>query len=98
MKLQNLKENLSKQFEKLAIADLLASLEEVSNRWSSGIFTGVRLMVAMISLVLVVATVIIGTQYFIAYFGTGTFIFTLIVSSFVMSVLITFSSKQQDKK
>lgn len=91
MKLQPSNE---KWFNKKVLTDLLASLEEVSNRWSNSIFTGVKLLAAMSSLVVLIASMIIGTQLFIGYFGTGTFIFTLIVSSFAMSVFINFSGKQ----
>lgn len=94
MKLDILKENLTKIFNKQMLSTLLSSVEEAANTWSTSIFTAIKLIAALFGLIALIATIIVGTQWFIAAYGSGTFIFTLIVSSFVLSVLTTFSAKQ----
>lgn len=101
MKLEVLKENLSKQFNKETLATLLQSLEEVSNRWSSSIFTAIRLIGSLAGLVALIAIIIVSTQWFIGTYGVANFVFILVVSTFVVSVLTTFSAKLEkdsDKK
>lgn len=97
MNLQNLKQNLSNQFNKETLTILLQSLEEVSNRWSSSIFTAIKLIGSLAGLVALIATIIVSTQWFITTYGITNFVFTLVVSTFVVSVLTTFSAKQQEK-
>lgn len=98
MKLDTLRENLTKPFNKQVFLNLVSSIEEVADRWSSSTLVAIKLIASLFALIVLIATIIISTEWFIAYYGTGTFIFVLIVSSFVISVLTTFSTKQNDKK
>lgn len=94
MNLQNLKQNLNNQINKEALANLALSLEEVSNRWSKSIFTATKLIGSLFALVALIALIVAGTEWFILTYGTATFIFVLVLSSFAISVLTTFSAKQ----
>jgi hypothetical protein len=94
MKLQNLKENLNNQFNKDALENLASSLEEVSNRWSKWLFTASKLIGSLFMLVALIATIVASTEWFIVAYGTATFIFVLVLSSFAISVLTTFSARQ----
>lgn len=94
MNLQNLKENLNNRINKVVLTNLALSLEEVSNRWSAGIFTATKLIGSLFALVVLIAAIVIGTEWFIITYGTATFVFILLLSSFVISVLTTFSAKQ----
>lgn len=86
--------NLPK-FNKELFSRLMASLEEVAKGWSSSVLVTVKLIAALFSLVALIAAIVVLTQWFIFVYGTGTFIFVLIISSFVMSVLTTFSAKRE---
>lgn len=94
MNLQNLKDSLSKQINKEALANFVQSLEEVSNRWSKGLLTATKLIGSLFMLVVLIATIVTGAEWFIEVYGTAKFVFVLVLSSFAISVLTTFSSKQ----
>ncbi len=96
MNLQNLKQNLSNQLNKETLTTLLQSLQEVSDKWSSSIFTAIRLIGSLAGLVALIAVIIVSTQWFISTYGIANFVFTLVVSTFVVSVLTTFSAKQRE--
>jgi len=74
----------------------LTSLQEVSERWSTSIFVAVKLMGSLWLFSALMGTIIITTEWFIATYGGGTFVFTLIVASFVLSVITTVSGKKVD--
>ena len=74
---------------------LLTSVREVAERWSSSIFVACKLLGSLWLFAAIMGTIIITTQWFIETFGAGTFVFTLIVSSFALTVLTTMASKQK---
>ena len=74
----------------------LTSLKEVSDRWSTSIFVAIKLLGSLWLLSALIGTIIITTQWFIVTYGGGTFIFTLIVASFVISVITTVFGKKVD--
>lgn len=72
----------------------LTSLKEVSDRWSTSIFVAIKLLGSLWIFSALIGAIIITTQWFIATYGGGTFVFTLIVASFVISVMTTISGKK----
>jgi VIT1/CCC1 family predicted Fe2+/Mn2+ transporter len=74
----------------------LTSLKEVSDRWSTSIFVAIKLLGSLWIFSALIGAIIITTQWFIATYGGGTFVFTLIVASFVISVMTTISGKKVD--
>lgn len=74
----------------------LTSLQEVSERWSTSIFVAIKLLGSLWLFSVLVGTIIITTEWFIITHGAGTFVFTLIVASFALSVINTASTKNVD--
>lgn len=87
--------NWNSQQINLLIKNFVSALEETANRWSSGIFVLIKTIAALFGLVALMAMIIVATQWFIVVYGGATFILTLILSSFALSVLTTMS---KDKK
>ena len=73
----------------------LTSMREVSQRWSSSILVACKLLGSLWLFAAIIGTIIVSTQWFISSFGAGTFVLTLIVSSFALTVLTTMASKQK---
>jgi hypothetical protein len=66
---------------------VLVSLREVSERWSSNIFVAFKLLGSIWLFSALVAMIVVLTEWFLEAFGVGTFVFTLIVTSFLLTVL-----------
>ncbi len=97
MKLDFTKLNWSKLFNQTVFTSLIGAVEEVADRWSKSIFIAVKLIGSLASLVALVAFIIVGTQWFLATYGTSVFVISLIVASFVVSVLTTASLKSVEQ-
>jgi hypothetical protein len=76
----------------------LTSLREVAERWSTNTFVAIKLLGSLWLFSVLVGTIIITTEWFIVTQGAGTFVFTLIVASFVLSVITTTTSTTKDKR
>jgi hypothetical protein len=79
---------------KLWLTTFLSALEQTANRWSSGIFVLVKTLSALFGLVVLMAVIVISTQWFLAVYGAATFVLTLILASFALSVLSTMANKK----
>jgi len=79
---------------KLLLTNFLSALEQTANRWSSGIFVLIKTLSALFGLVALMAVIVVLTQWFLAVYGAATFVLTLILASFALSVLSTMNNKK----
>jgi hypothetical protein len=86
--------NWNSEQAKLWFANFLSALEQTANRWSSGIFVLIKTIAALFGLIMLMAAIVVLTQWFITVYGGGLFVLTLILSSFALSVLTTMANKK----
>jgi hypothetical protein len=86
---------ITKEKMKEMFSVFLTTLQEVAERWSTSILVACKLLGSLWLFAAIMGIIIVSTQWFIVSFGAGTFVFTLIVSSFVLTVLTTMASKQK---
>lgn len=86
---------ITKEKTKEMFSVFLTTLKEVAERWSSSILVACKLLGSLWLFSAIMGTIIITTQWFIETYGAGTFVFTLIVASFALTVLTTTLSKQK---
>lgn len=72
-----------------------ASIKEVANRWSDNMLLASKLVGSLVALVGLVSATIVGIEWFLTTYGTGTFVFALIVSTFILSVVTTAAAKSE---
>lgn len=85
----------SEQF-RLALANFFVALSETTNRWSIGIFLLVKTILALFSLIAVVALVIVSAEWFIAAFGIVTSTLVLVASSFALTAISTMNKDKPE--
>lgn len=74
----------------------LSILEQTANQWSSGIFVLTKTILALFFLFMTIAFIVVVTTWFMAVFGFATFVLTLVISSFVVT-LFSFMKEPKDK-
>lgn len=71
----------------------LSSLREVTERWSLGIFMAFKLVGSLWLFTMLIASIVVGSQWFILTYGAGCFVFTLLVTTFAITVITSVFKK-----
>lgn len=86
--------NWNSEQVKLWLANFLTALEQTANRWSTGIFVLIKTIGALFGLAMLMAAIIVLTQWFIVVYGMVQFILTIVLTSFVLTALSAMSNKK----
>lgn len=95
MKLNVMNTNLKTEQFLEYFKTFMTALEQTANRWSSGIFVLIKTIAALFGLTALTALIVVSTQWFIAVYGVGMFLLTLILSTFALSALSTMTANKQ---
>jgi hypothetical protein len=86
-------QEVKNQSFKESLSTILFTLKEVSDDWTTGVMVTVRLLGSLSLLLALCGSIVVGTEWFIDTFGAGTFVFTMIISSFVFAFLTKLDKK-----
>jgi len=78
--------NIASFFNRGFMLKVGIAVDQVLAKWSWRVYTLLKLVLSMFALVISVGAMVILTEFFIDQFGIITFVFVLIVSSFIFSV------------
>jgi type III secretory pathway component EscU len=80
------------------MSKLFDSVKEVCQQWSDSIFPIIKTILGLTILTVIVAMIIAGAAEFVSYYGSALFVVTLVVTTFVVSVLTHWRKKNLPEK
>lgn len=87
MKLPFLKQNFNLTIDTTKFDSFLLSLKEVSDRWVATMLVLIRTIGSLFGLLILIATIVVTTSWFIDAYGPLTFVLSILLTSFVVAVL-----------